>query len=179
MSESVPTATEDSTPDPAVMRRVLGHFCTGVAVVTGHDGDRPLGFTCQSVTSVSLDPPYISFCPSKSSSSWPLIRATGSVCVNVLAADQRDVCSGFARSGSDKFDGVDWAPAAGGSPIIAGTLASIEADIEFEHEAGDHTIVVGRVTALRAHPEREPLLFFRGAFGGFASGIDRMSAGDA
>ncbi|TFV57872.1 flavin reductase [Mycobacterium sp. PS03-16] len=179
MGESVSTATEDRTPNPAMMRRVLGHFCTGVAVVTGHDGDRPLGFTCQSVTSVSLDPPYISFCPSNNSSSWPLIRATGSVCVNVLAADQRDICAGFATSGSDKFAGVDWAPAAGGSPVIAGTLASIEADIEFEHEAGDHTIVVARVTALRAHPEREPLLFFRGDFGGFASGIDRMSAGDA
>lgn len=73
------------------MRAVLGHFCTGVAVITGHDGVRPVGFACQSVTSVSLDPPYVSFCPARTSSSWPAIRSTGRLSINVLADDQRDV----------------------------------------------------------------------------------------
>ncbi|MDN4520786.1 MULTISPECIES: flavin reductase family protein [Mycolicibacterium] len=155
------------TPHAPEMRRVLGHFCTGIAVVTAHDGYRPVGFTCQSVTSVSLDPPYISFCPSNTSSSWPLIREIGAVCVNVLAADQRAVCARFARSGDDKFAGVDWRPGHNGAPALQGTLASIEADIEFEHAAGDHTIVVARVTGLWAHEERSPLLFYRGGYGGF------------
>ncbi|GAA1650523.1 monooxygenase [Mycolicibacterium murale] len=150
------------------MRRVLGHFCTGVAVITGMDGSGPVGFTCQSVTSVSLDPPYISFCPANTSSSWPKIRETGSVCVNVLSAGQRDVCATFAGKGGDKFAGVQWRPSAAGAPILEGTLASIDAEVEFEHEAGDHTIVVARVTGLRAHHELAPLLFFKGGFGGFA-----------
>ncbi len=155
------------TPAAPEMRRVLGHFCTGIAVITAHDGTRPIGFTCQSVTSVSLDPPYISFCPSNSSTSWPLIRAVGGVCVNILAADQQDVCAQFATRGDDKFEGIGWRPGDNGAPTLDGTLASIEAEVEFEHTAGDHSIVVARVSGLRAAPDREPLLFYRGAYGGF------------
>lgn len=159
-AEVVPSAEE--------MRRVLGHFCTGVAVITAHDGRQPHGFTCQSVTSVSLDPPYISFCPANTSSSWPLIRATGSVCVNILADDQQQLCAQFAKTGPDKFAGVRWSPGGNGAPALDNALASIEATIEFEHRAGDHTIVVGRVTALQAHDHRKPLLFFRGGLGAFS-----------
>lgn len=156
-----------SAPAAPEMRRVLGHFCTGVAVVTAHDGDRPLGFTCQSVTSVSLDPPYISFCPSNSSTTWPLIRAVGSLCVNILTDDQKEMCTQFGRRGEDKFSGVAWTPGNNGAPSLEGALASIEADVEFEHTAGDHSIVVARVTGLRAHEQRSPLLFYRGGYGGF------------
>jgi 3-hydroxy-9,10-secoandrosta-1,3,5(10)-triene-9,17-dione monooxygenase reductase component len=152
----------------AAQRKVLGQFCTGVAVVTAHDGHRPLGFTCQSLASVSLDPPYISFCPARSSTSWPLIRRSRVVCVNILAADQRDICARFATSGHNKFAGVRWTRGANGAPVVDGTLASVEADIAFEHVAGDHTIVVAHVTSLRADENREPLLFFRGGYGVFS-----------
>lgn len=161
------TTISTTAPDPASMRSVLGHFCTGVAVVTGHDGVRPVGFACQSVTSLSLDPPYVSFCPAATSSSWPLIRSTGRMCINVLAAGQRELCVRFGRSGGDKFDGIDWFAGGNGAPALNGVLARIEADLEFEHGAGDHAIVVGHVTALHAHPERRPLLFYRGGYGGF------------
>jgi flavin reductase (DIM6/NTAB) family NADH-FMN oxidoreductase RutF len=159
-------ATADAThprPGPQDMRAVLGHFCTGIAVITGHDGQRPLGFTCQSVTSVSLDPPYVSFCPSRSSSTWPLIRATGRMCVNILASHQEAVCAQFARSSADKFAGIAWSPAANGAPRLHDTLATIEADLEYEHGAGDHTIVVAHVTSLQAHVG-QPLLFYRGDY---------------
>jgi flavin reductase (DIM6/NTAB) family NADH-FMN oxidoreductase RutF len=116
---------------------------------------------------VSLDPPYISFCPATTSTSWPLIRATGSVCVNILAAHQHAVCVRFATSGGDKFSGINWRPAANGAPMLDGVLATVEADVALEHAAGDHHIVVARVTALAAHEQREPLLFFRGGYGGF------------
>lgn len=159
-----PRATE---LDPAQMRAVLGHFCTGVAVITGHDGERPYGFTCQSLASVSLEPPYVSFCPSATSSSWPAIRATGRVCINVLAADQRHVCARFGVSGGDKFGGLGWTNGDNGAPALQGTVATIEGEVEFEHGAGDHTIVVVRVTALHAHEGRPPLLFYRGGYGGF------------
>lgn len=155
------------TPAAPEMRRVLGHFCTGIAVITAHNGERPIGFTCQSVTSVSLDPPYISFCPSSTSTSWPLIRQVGAVCVNILSEKQADVCARFATRGEDKYSGVGWRPGRNGAPALDGTLASVEAAVEFEHTAGDHSIVVARVTGLRAHEERSPLLFYRGGYGGF------------
>jgi flavin reductase (DIM6/NTAB) family NADH-FMN oxidoreductase RutF len=150
------------------MRAVLGHFCTGVAVITGHDGTQPFGFACQSITSVSLDPPYVSFCPSHASMSWPAIRSVGSLCINVLAAEQRNVCSAFATSGGDKFSGIGWERGGNGAPALHGVLAAIEADFEFEHGAGDHSIVVTHVTALHAHHDRQPLLFYRGGYGAFA-----------
>lgn len=138
-------------PAPQHMRSVLGHFCTDIAVITGHDEHEPVGFTCQSVTSVSLDPPYVSFCPSLSSTSWPRIRPTGRMCINILASSQREICVKFSRSGADKFADIDWSPAGNGAPRLHGALATIEADLEFEHGAGDHTIVVAHVTALNAH----------------------------
>jgi len=155
-------------PTPTSMRDILGRFCTGIAVITASDGVRPYGFTCQSVTSVSLDPPYISFCPSRTSTSWAAMREIGVLCVNILADDQRDLCRQFAVSAADKFGGVQWRPAANGAPLIDGAVASMESSVEFEHGAGDHTIVVAHVTGLRASDERRPLLFYRGGYGGFA-----------
>jgi len=150
------------------MRDVLGRFCTGIAVITASDGVRPYGFTCQSMTSVSLDPPYISFCPARTSKTWPVIRDIGALCVNVLAHDQHHLCTQFAVSAADKFLGVRWRPAANGAPLIEGAVATIEANLEFEHGAGDHTIVVAHVTELHAADDRHPLLFYRGGYGGFA-----------
>jgi 3-hydroxy-9,10-secoandrosta-1,3,5(10)-triene-9,17-dione monooxygenase reductase component len=155
-------------PDSVAMRSVLGHFCTGIAVITGHDGNRPVGFACQSVASVSLDPPLVSFCPARTSSSWPMIRSAGRLGINILADDQRDVCAQFAASGGDKFAGLAWEHGRTGAPLLHGVLASIEAEIAAEHDAGDHTIVIAHVTALRAHQERRPLLFYRGDYGGLA-----------
>ncbi|MFF2084227.1 flavin reductase family protein [Nocardia sp. NPDC058176] len=156
-------------PGPAELRRVLGHFATGVAVIAAHDGTRPLGFTCQSVVSVSLDPPYVSFCPAKTSTSWPLLRQAGALCINILAEQQREMCRGFAVSGGDKFAGVEWDRAGNGAPALRGALAQIEATVELEHEAGDHTVVLARIGALRAAESGRPLLFYRGEFGGFSA----------
>lgn len=151
-----------------VLRSVLGHFCTGVTVITAYDGDQPFGFACQSVTSLSLEPPFISFCPAKTSSSWPKMREAAKICINVLSEDQLDVCNRFASRGGDKFEGAVWEHGQNGAPALAGSLARIEAEIEVEHDAGDHTIVIGRVTHLEVHRDVPPLLFFRGKFGSFA-----------
>jgi flavin reductase (DIM6/NTAB) family NADH-FMN oxidoreductase RutF len=156
-------------PSPVTLRTVLGHYATGVAVIAAHDGDRPHGFACQSVTSVSLDPPYVSFCPAKTSTSWPGLREVGQFCINILAAHQQGICQQFAVSGSDKFAGVDWLPGKNGAPAIHGALARIEASLQFEHEAGDHTIVLARVTGLSADNRGRPLVFYKGGFGGFSS----------
>ncbi|MGW4585875.1 flavin reductase family protein [Amycolatopsis thermoflava] len=145
-----------------LMRDVLGSFCSGVVVVTAA-GPEPVGFTCQSFASLSLDPPLVTFAPGRGSRTWPRIREIGSFCVNILAADQRHLSDAFARSGTDKFAGVRWSPSELGSPVLDGVLAWIDCELWAEYDGGDHTIVVGEVRALAAAPG-EPLLFHRGAY---------------
>ncbi len=154
----------DHVVEAAEMRRVLGQFATGVTIVTGADDGEPVGFACQSFTSVSLDPPLVLFCPAHTSRSWPRIRSGGVFSVNVLADDQLDVCKAFAASGGDKFDGLLWHQTPWG-PSIDGVLATVHCDIEAVHPAGDHDVVLGRVRHLVMHRDSAPLLFFRGQFG--------------
>lgn len=167
------TALETRTPTTAgpdavstdLLREIMGHFATGIAIITADDAGEPVGLTCQSVVSVSLDPPLVAFCPAKTSTSWPRLRRNGSVCINILADCQTDVGRQFARSGTDKFAAVEHRPAQNGAPRIDSALAYVEAVVDSEHDAGDHTIVVCRVTALSAHESHGPLIFYRGAFG--------------
>jgi len=154
--------------DSARFRQVMGHFCTGVTVVTGLSGGAPAGFTAVSFTSVSLDPPLVSICATNTSKSWPAIQASGAFCVNILAEDQEALCREFAMSGGDKFRGVGWTRSHGtGSPLLNDVLAWVDCRIEQEYQAGDHTIVLGRVVDLGIEEEGAPLLFFRGGYGGF------------
>ncbi len=147
------------------MRDVLGHFVSGIVVITAHGTDGPLGFTCQSFASLSLDPPLVSFAPARTSTTWPRIREAGAFCVNVLAADHRDVSTAFARSGSDKFAGVSWRPGPSGAPVLDRMAAWIDCILWAEHDGGDHTIAVGHVLDLGADPSRPPLLYYRGRYG--------------
>jgi len=151
--------------DPAVMREVLGHFASGVTVVTALTADGPAGFTCQSFSSLSLDPPLVAFAPARKSQTWPALRAIGRFCVNVLAEGQDAVSRNFARSGVDKFDGMRWARSAHGSPVLDGVVAWIDGELWAEYDGGDHSIVVARVLDLGAEPDRRPLLFHRGSYG--------------
>jgi flavin reductase (DIM6/NTAB) family NADH-FMN oxidoreductase RutF len=147
------------------MRDVLGHFASGVTVITAVTADGPIGFTCQSFSSLSLDPPLVAFAPARTSRTWPRLRGIGRFCVNVLAEGQDAVSQNFARSGGDKFAGVPWQPSAHGSPVLQDVVAWIDGELEAEYDGGDHTIVVTRVLDLGAHPDRRPLLFHRGAYG--------------
>ncbi|MFX3658059.1 MAG: flavin reductase family protein [bacterium] len=154
--------------DPREFRNTLGQFCTGVVIATGCVDGRPAGFAAQSFTSVSLDPPLVALCPAKTSTSWPQLRASGSFCINILAAEQKPVCDVFAQSGIDKFAALAWRPGVTGSPVLEGVLAYVDCDLEAEHDAGDHTVVLGRVRDVRIlDPEGSPLLFFRGRYGHF------------
>ncbi len=151
--------------DPAKFRQVLGHFPTGVTVVTALDGDQRVGLAVGSFFSVSLDPPLVGFCAGAQSSSWPRIREAGRFCVNVLAADQEEECRVFASKGADKFAGVgyDAAPYSG-APRIHDVLAWIDCELDAVHGAGDHDIVVGRVHDLEVVTEGHPLVFYRGGY---------------
>ncbi|HEX4655062.1 MAG TPA: flavin reductase [Mycobacteriales bacterium] len=156
--------------DPPKFRQVLGHFPTGVAVVTGMDVDgNPAGMAVGSFTSVSLDPPLVAFMPDRSSTSWPRFRESGSFCVNILGAEQESVCRTFAGRGGDKFADLSWRPAGSGAPLLDGVLAWIDCDTEVVHEAGDHFIVIGRVRDLDIGTPALPLVFFQGGYGRFSS----------
>lgn len=155
-------------PDPREFRNTLGQFCSGIVIATGCVDGKPAGFAAQSFSSVSLDPPLVLLCPAKTSTSWPKLRDSGSFCINILAADQKPVCDVFAQSGIDKFAALSWHAGATGSPILDGVLAYVDCDLEAEHDAGDHTVVLGRVRDVRIlDAEGSPLLFFRGAYGQF------------
>ncbi|MEU8135658.1 flavin reductase family protein [Streptodolium elevatio] len=159
-------AMSSVTIDPARMRNVMGHFATGVTVITAVHEGAPVGMACQSFTSLSLEPAYISFAPALTSTTWPRIREAGSFVVNVLAEDQQDVCRAMGRSGGDKFADVAWDKGGNGAPRLAGSIAWIEADVEHILPGGDHEIVIGRVSALEVPRDAAPLLFFRGAYAG-------------
>jgi 3-hydroxy-9,10-secoandrosta-1,3,5(10)-triene-9,17-dione monooxygenase reductase component len=160
----------DSFPeiDPALYRTVLGHFATGVTVITAMDGEEPVGMAANSFTSVSLEPPLVLFCPGKSSSTWPKIQRAKGWCVNILAEDQEEVCRLMAQKGAERFREIGWKSAPSGAPVLAGTVAHIDCRTVAEHDAGDHLIVVGRVLEMGVNNHEGPLLFFRGGYGQFA-----------
>ena len=161
--------TDDVTPstapfDGAHFRDAMSRFTTGVTIVAGIEDGQPVGFTCQSFVSLSIEPPYVAVAPARTSTSWPRIARSGHFCVNVLRAEQEDLCRGFAVSGGPKFDGVSWHPAPGtGSPVIEDCLAWVDCRVELVHDAGDHELILGRVLDLGIG-EGDPLLFFRSRF---------------
>jgi flavin reductase (DIM6/NTAB) family NADH-FMN oxidoreductase RutF len=149
--------------DPARFRKTLGHFCTGIVVITSHDCGQPVGFTAQSLVSLSLDPPLVGFSPSKTSETWPRLRNAKRFCINILSDDQRDICNAFSRRADDRFANIGWSNCGSGLPVLDGALAYISCNLESEHDTGDHFFVVGAVKELEIlRPENEPLLFFRG-----------------
>lgn len=152
--------------DARHFRQVLGHFASGVTVVTAATATGPVGFTCQSFTSLSLAPPLVALAPGKHSTSWPRIAVAGAFCVNILAEEQTEECRRFAVSGTDaddKFAGVDWVAAPSGAPILSGALAWVDCRLLVVHDAGDHELVLGRVLDLGVR-EGDPLLFYQGRF---------------
>ncbi|HEX8582068.1 MAG TPA: flavin reductase family protein [Acidimicrobiales bacterium] len=154
--------------DSARFRQVLGHFPTGVTVVTAMSTDGPIGLSIGSFSSLSLDPPLVLFCAGRTSTTWPRIRDVGAFCVNILAEDQEDICRVFAGRGTDKFAGIGWRPSLVGAPQLHGCLASLDCRVDEVHEGGDHDIVIGRVLDLELHRQGGPLVFFRGGYGRFA-----------
>jgi 3-hydroxy-9,10-secoandrosta-1,3,5(10)-triene-9,17-dione monooxygenase reductase component len=158
-------APASPAPDARSLRDALGRFATGVAFVTAAPDGEPAGLIVNSLTSVSLEPPLVSFCPSRSSLTWSRMRRSRRFGVNVLGWQHERFARRATAAGADRFSGLDWALARGGVPLLTDALATIECEIVAEHPAGDHWIVVGRVDNLRIPPVNEPLIFFAGAFG--------------
>ena len=158
------------TIDPTLFRETLGHYPTGVAVVTALTEDGLAGMVVGTFSSVSLDPPLVAFFPTRSSGSFAHLRTAETFCVNVLASDQETLCRQLATGGAGKFDGVPWRPAPLGSPILDDAVVWVECTYEDIREAGDHYIVLGRVHEFAVERSTLPLLFFQGGYGRFSPG---------
>ncbi|MFI7306330.1 flavin reductase family protein [Micromonospora aurantiaca] len=155
-------------PDHLAYRGVLGSFPTGVVVVTGHGRVAPpAGLSISSFTSVSLDPPLVSFCVAHTSTTWPRLRAASCWCVNVLGAGQHELCRRFATAGVERFKDCSWHPSPGGAPVLDGAVAWLECTPYAEHRAGDHVIVVARVREFGHRRDGSPLVLLRGEPGRF------------
>lgn len=158
-------ASAAQAPDARSFRDALGRFATGVAFVTANRDGEPAGLIVNSLTSVSLRPPLVAFCPSRSSLTWSRMRRARRFGVNVLGREHERFARRATPAGADRFAGLDWEVGHGGVPLLTDALACLECEIVAEHPAGDHWIVVGRVDGLRVWPVKDPLVFFAGAFG--------------
>lgn len=174
-------STNTSTPqkfDPKTFRNVMGHYPTGVAIVTGraNDGDL-LAMVVGTFSSVSLDPPLVSFMPMKSSKTFARMRECSSLCINIVGGEQEEEMLGIARRWENKLDGVDWYMSPSGDPVLKNAIAWIDTSISSIIEAGDHWITLCEVHDMDITNPVSPLLFFQGGYGSFVgtSLIARLS----
>lgn len=157
------TSFDPSQSDPRAFRDALGRFGTGVTVITCATPTGPLGITANSFASVSLDPALVLWSPAKSSSRYPFFMAASHFAIHVIAAEQKHICQGFARSG-DAFDHIDWETSEHGTPLINNCLSRFECETHAIHDGGDHSIVVAKVLKVVTRAG-DPLMFFCGQYG--------------
>ncbi|CAM3062978.1 alpha/beta fold hydrolase [Paracoccus nototheniae] len=174
-----PVAADDAPPplDPRALRDAFGCFMTGVTVVTTLDRDgKPLGFTANSFSSVSLDPPMVLVSIARTSRNSAHFQSAAGFAVNILSETQKDISATFARPGEDRFATIGWAPGPCGAPVIEGVSAWFDCAMAQVVEAGDHAILIGRVEAFAA--SKEPGLgYYRGAYITPAATSAQMPAG--
>jgi len=150
--------------DPFQFRQLLGHFATGVTILTSTTADgQPLGMTANSLSSVSLSPPLVSVCVDREAEMHPVILRTSQFVVNVLASDQEALARRFSDKHEDRFEGVGYRLSPEGLILLDGALAHIVCEGEATYPGGDHTIVVGRVVGGATH-DGHPLLYYRGGY---------------
>jgi flavin reductase (DIM6/NTAB) family NADH-FMN oxidoreductase RutF len=151
--------------DTRALRDAFGCFATGVTIVTGMDTDgTPVGFTANSFTSVSLDPPLLLVCPGRTASSLPAIRRTGRFGVSVLSVDQQAVAERFAKRGVDRFGEGQWVESESGLKLLEGACANFDCTLVNDIEAGDHQLLIGRIDSFRSSADRVPLMYLRGRY---------------
>ncbi len=157
--------------DAGRYREVMGHYPTGVAVVTGTSPEgEPIGMVVGTFTAVSMDPPLVAFMPTTNSGTYAMMRDSSAYCINVLAHDQRDLCSHMAVPRPGKFDDIEWSRSPLGAPALSDVVARIHVTPDREVDAGDHYIVLCAVTDMEVVRPVTPLLFFQGGYGGFNPG---------
>ncbi|GGD25561.1 hypothetical protein GCM10010915_01900 [Microbacterium faecale] len=157
--------------DENVFRNVVGHFASGVTVITTADGDHLYGTTVSAVSSLSAEPPMMLICLNRSSVTHDAVSRSGRYAINILASSQGEIARAFARKGDDKFAGVEHTISEHGLPLLSNTLASIECVVNETAVGGTHTIFLGRVVAAEAR-DGEPLAYYRGTFGNLERALE-------
>lgn len=156
--------------DAASMRNAMGAFPSGVTVLTTRLGERSVGMTISSFASVSIDPPLLLQCVSRSARSLPAFRQGRAVAVNVLARHQADLARQFASKVENRFDGVEFDTDDDGCPVLAGAVASVSGFIDHIYEAGDHVILLIRACTVRRNGSL-PLLYYSGRMHDWANTV--------
>ncbi len=152
-------------PDSDTFRDVLGHFASGVTLITTRDvNGRDRGMTLSAFSSLSLDPPLVLACVGHEATIAGAVAAATHFGISVLAEDQEALSRRFADPDADRFDGVPFVRGAQDVALLDGALAHLECRIIARHEAGDHTIIVGAVEAASAR-DGSPLLYHRRRYG--------------
>lgn len=162
----LPDSFEPSSDNARAFRDALGRFATGVTVITCDSEKGPLGITANSFASVSLDPALVLWSPAKASKRFDAFTKAKHYAVHIMSEAQAGICSGFAKDGG-AFGGYDWHACAKGVPLISHCLSRFECTQEAVHDAGDHAIIVGRVTRVSTQAG-SPLMFYSGQYGGFS-----------
>jgi len=162
------TTVQPPVVDQAIFREVVGHFTTGVAVITTQAGDERFGVTASAVSSLSLEPPMLLVCLHRRLPTCEALGATRAFVVNILDEDQDELAMRFATRQPDKFAGVPMGSSDLGIPLLADALAHLECRLVERVDAGTHTVFIGEVQSARARPGG-PLAYFRGSFGRFAA----------
>lgn len=160
------TVTDQAAIDSGRFRRALAQHAAGVVVVTARAEGVPVGLTATSFSSVSLEPPLVSFYVDRSSTTWPWLRLADHFAVNVLAGDQAGLATRFARRGIDRFAETSWRPGPYGAPLLEGVSAHLICLPHTTVDIGDHILVVGLVTTVDIGAGR-PLLYHQGQYGRF------------
>ncbi|WP_067494893.1 flavin reductase family protein [Actinoplanes sp. TFC3] len=148
-----------SALEPRQLRRVFGSFPTGVTALAALVGDAPTGLAANSFVSVSLDPPMVSVCVARTSTTWPRLREANRLGVSVLGAHQEHVGRQLSAQVADRFAALSWRASQDGAVLLEGSSAWLDCSIEREIPAGDHDIVLLRVHDLDADPAVPPLVF--------------------
>ena len=163
MSEHRPSDHRPSDHRP--LRDAFGCFATGVTIVTSFDAaGNAVGFTANSFTSVSLDPPLLLVCPGKNTRSLPIIRETGLFGVSVLSDTQRAVAECFASRRQDRFCEGEWVESESGLLLLEGACANFACTLVNDVDAGDHQVLIGRIDSFRSAETRHPLMYLRGSY---------------
>jgi len=165
---------QSMTPAPVDgqrFREIVGHFASGVTVVTTEVDGQPFGTTASAVTSLSLDPPMMLVCMNKESSTGQAITESGHFAINILCDGQEEVAMRFAGKSADKFRALNFVRGAWGLPLIRDALAHVVCELTEQAEAGTHRVFIAEVRGASASPVGRPMLYFRGRFGKLASAL--------
>lgn len=173
----IPTLPERTPEEVAAFKTAMRHLAGAVAVITTGSGDARTGFTATSVSSFSMEPPTLIVCLNRTSSSWPIVQEHGGFCVNLLAHDQSHIADRFAGRGGAKgmgrYEGAAWQQQPSGALGLAGALVTIDCTLDEAIERHSHAILLGRVNAVTARGDAEPLLYWHGAYR-LLSNLDRV-----